>query len=178
MISSPNLTCTLRIGSGKQTHYRNFRIIDPGFFACCLPLSNSGKDGLLRFIHWLAEDRFGRSRLFASRAGMMRMFSSSSLVSSTRYTGTTSSTAPRADPMACHRCSPSAMRSLRKSVRGSLKTRAAVSNARPSCFRWLIRFFRITRRGLRTGSTPLHALCLIRLRAHREPVPWIAASDP
>ena len=42
----------------------------------------------------------------------MRMFSSSSLGSSTRYTWTTSSTAPRADPIACHRCSPSTMRSF------------------------------------------------------------------
>ena len=51
--------------------------------------------------------------------------------------------------MACHRCSPSTMRSFRKSARGSLKTRVAVSSAGPPCFRWSIRFFH---RPTQTGS--------------------------
>src|ERR1035438_1020624 len=51
---------------------------------------------------------------------------------------------PSAAPIACHRCSPSTMRSLQKITWGSSKTSAALSNAMPPCFLWLIRSFSLS----------------------------------
>src|ERR1019366_1262115 len=47
-------------------------------------------------------------------------------------------------PIACHRCSPVTMRSLRKITWGSSKTSAALSKAMPPCFCWLIQFFSLS----------------------------------